>query len=399
MSVSPFFAFRQVLIAADLIFILVSLSALVSLVRDGGFRPRGFELLLAGYLLAVLLSAVFSEDPSVSAPRVLKVAYLVAVGFLTRYLLSERARLETAISAWLIGAAVTAAAALAGVAIFYAGVSEPGSNPFLRHYGSLPPGGYPRVAAFFLNVNMLCNFLLVSATLTWYRWRTRPGIRRYPLLLAAIGIAALFTFSTGVGGLVLILALLLVHLPPAGIALRPAIRRATLAIGLLVAVATLAAAASAPPVATDLLSPSMRWSTWCGALETFGRHPVLGQGPGLPVANVPFQVPSGRVIRFTDGHNVALNVAAQSGAVGALSLAALLAYVGGTALRRLRSESGGALFDLNAALVIAMTGAWAFHGLTGSFEDTRHLWVLIGLTVAAASIDRSRGERSATKAS
>lgn len=383
MSVTPILALWQVLIAADLIFVLLSLPAIVVLVRNRTFRPRMFELLLGGYLLAIVLATVFSEDQRASAPRVLKVAYLIAVAFLTRYLLLDRRRLETALSAWLFGAALTATASIGGVVLFYAGFNEVVSNPFLRHYGSLPPGEYPRVAAFFLNVNMLCNYLLVSTALAWYRWRTQPGMNRYPLLLAALCFAALFTFSTGLGGLVLMLALLLILLPPAEIVLRPASQRIVLAIGVLVAAAALVAASSAPQL-TGEHQPSMRWLTWHSAWETSAQYPLLGQGPGLAPADVPFQVPSGRIIQFQDAHNVALNVAAQSGAVGVLSLFALLIYVGGGAIRHARSASNS-MSDLSTALAIAMAGAWLYHGLTGSWEDTRHLWVLIGLAVAAFS--------------
>jgi hypothetical protein len=78
---------------------------------------------------------------------------------------------------------------------------------------------------------------------------------------------------------------------------------------------------------------------------------------------------------------VLLNVAAQGGIV---SLAAFLAMALFVLRKSLRS--GPALEQtavVKTGLGIALAVALFYHGLTGSFEDARHLWVLMGLVVAA----------------
>ena len=42
------------------------------------------------------------------------------------------------------------------------------------------------------------------------------------------------------------------------------------------------------------------------------------------------------------------------------------------------------------ALSLTFLNAFLYQGLTGSFEDTRHLWVLLGLLIAAAHPQLSR---------
>jgi hypothetical protein len=45
---------------------------------------------------------------------------------------------------------------------------------------------------------------------------------------------------------------------------------------------------------------------------------------------------------------------------------------------------------LIAALGAALCGALLFQGLTGAFEDTRHIWVLMGMMAAACDMEQGR---------
>jgi hypothetical protein len=49
--------------------------------------------------------------------------------------------------------------------------------------------------------------------------------------------------------------------------------------------------------------------------------------------------------------------------------------------------SDSAVGTIRVGLAIAFVSAFLFEGLTGSFEDTRHLWILMGLILAVRQID------------
>jgi O-antigen ligase len=86
---------------------------------------------------------------------------------------------------------------------------------------------------------------------------------------------------------------------------------------------------------------------------------------------------------MTDAHNVFLNFAAQTGLVG---LAAMLAIVLHVARRTfpLRLQGFGAV---RVMLGLTWLNAFVYQGLTGSYEDARHLWLLLGLLIAAERLE------------
>ena len=90
--------------------------------------------------------------------------------------------------------------------------------------------------------------------------------------------------------------------------------------------------------------------------------------------------PSGQMQLLTDAHNVVLSVAAQSGIFGVVPLVLICIAV-------IRRSLPFDLTDVNmlrTALGIAFFSAFLVQGLVGSFEDARHLWVLIGLVLSPA---------------
>jgi O-antigen ligase len=119
---------------------------------------------------------------------------------------------------------------------------------------------------------------------------------------------------------------------------------------------------------------------WRSAFATFFAHPLVGQGLGTPVASHRFVTLSGQEQHLRDAHNVWLNLAGQG---GILTLAAFAALVASIARRCVahwgRSEPTAVV---QTGLGLSLLGAFVYHGLTGSFEDARHLWVLAGLVVA-----------------
>ena len=131
------------------------------------------------------------------------------------------------------------------------------------------------------------------------------------------------------------------------------------------------------------VAPSHRLLAWGGAIETFAHHPIHGRGIGLGVAEVYVHTPSGTDELLTDAHNMFLNIAGQAGLAGLVpSLLICIAVV----WRSLPFD----LTDANTmrtALGIAFVAAFLIQGLVGSFEDARHMWVLVGLIMASSSAE------------
>lgn len=88
---------------------------------------------------------------------------------------------------------------------------------------------------------------------------------------------------------------------------------------------------------------------------------------------------------LTDAHNVFLSVAAQAGLFG---IACFTALVGSAVRSGFRSEPNGSeASSIRKALSIAFVSGLILQGLVGSFEDARHLWVLLGLIIASTKIE------------
>ncbi len=151
--------------------------------------------------------------------------------------------------------------------------------------------------------------------------------------------------------------------------------RGAIAVGLVLAVLSVGMILVARgSLMEGIVKPSVRVLLWKEALREWAAHPITGAGPGANSIGVSYRVASGAMRHSTDAHNVWLSVASQTGVLGLAALLSLILY----SLRRAPSRLPG----LRDALRIAVVGAWLIHGLSGSFEDTRHLWVLLGMLAA-----------------
>lgn len=75
-----------------------------------------------------------------------------------------------------------------------------------------------------------------------------------------------------------------------------------------------------------------------------------------------------------DAHQLWLNIAAQQGLVGLIAILFLTVWFFRKSLPLNINE-----FPLKTALGLGFIGTFIYQGLGGSFEDARHVWVLIGL--------------------
>ena len=334
------------------------------------------------YAVAATLSTTFSVDPSQSSVKLAGKFMLVGIAFLTFNIVTSFDVLKRVLQAWLLGAGVVLFCSLVGIVLFYAGLRDASQNIVVHpSYGSLPPGNFPRIEGFFSYPAMLCNFLAV----TWmFSLALKSDWLRTPvfwIFAAALFIVDAFTLTPGLGGIFLVSGIF------AKEKLRQGTGRLVFVSGILIAAAFLVITTvtlfSGPRFA-QTIEPSARVHAWQTALETFRGNPVLGRGVGMPIANAEFTDPSGSTRLLTDAHNTYLSVLAETGLLGFLTFLGIVCFVTLTLFRwKPESESHK---TVRLCLLLAMLDAFFYQSLTGSYEDTRHLWVLFGLLVVVSRL-------------
>lgn len=366
-------------LAADVLFVATAgVLAIGVATRRETLAWSHWHTAAAVFVAVGFASAVVSEDPRATALRAAGTGYLAALGLLgAHYGRDERMR-KPIVLAWIAGAVATLGASFAGVALFAIGHTD---NRFLYGFGSLPAGSYPRVQGLFVNANMLCTYLAASVFLIMAAGRAGLLERRItrPLTGAVIAVAVL-TLSPGLGGLALALSLWWSANAEASAARR--IRFAGAATSILFVLATLGSPTML--LRDDLpgidFKPSSRVMAWEDAALTFAAHPLLGAGPGADVAHVDYVNASRGSELLTDAHNTWLSVLGQYGLLGFAAFAMIIAML----VARMR-------FPLTltterpwrTGCELALVAALLYPSLSGSFEDTRHIWLLLGLTYAA----------------
>jgi len=381
------------ILLTDILFLLSGMLWIVSiLLRQRRIIWLNFYWMLGAYLLAMLASALFSVDRLSSLKRFPQEAYLICLAVLAVNIIGSVADLRQFINAWLFGTSLAVAIGLVTIAIFYLVPNSPWLEYLTYHYGSVPVGNYPRLTAGFVSASMFCNYLNVGLVLVLLasseRWLS---LQLSSVFFLVIVLAAIFTFSIGLGGLSLAVGLFSWFCLP----LQRRTKLAVLSLGYLGSVFFLVTSAFAlapypgaqilwtiPVVHLDLM-PSARMLVWNDAIATFLSHPLTGIGLGMPVADVVFTNTDGTLSLLTDAHNSFLSVAAQNGIIGLAAFTYLVVVILMRWFFHLKSAPRNAI---PAALGIALACLFIYQGLTGSFEDSRHLWVLIGMFWAADRI-------------
>lgn len=393
--VRPFNAtlFGLVVPFTDFIFLGVALVWGIALLkRHTHFKFSWFYLPLGLYLAAMICSAVASYEPQRSVVKLLGEFYLLGLAVLTVNLVKSQDFLRQVMRVWMIVTAITVLLGILGVVLFYSGVRSGETNLVLSGYGSLPPANYPRIRALFDHPNMLCNYLNVSLMIVlvmsasgWLKSKLSQPLQ------VGIWLASLFTFSPGLGGLVLSLGLWTwTRLKRTQMRTWAAL---TLAAGVIAAIVFLAATTVSPvvrgtgpgyflPLIGKRVEPSSRVLTWQTAYETFRENPLLGKGVGLEVSKTDYLDASGRRQHLTDAHNLWLSIAAQEGVFGLCAFLSIVFFIC-RLLVKFPTDSEPRR-TIIIGLGIAFIGAVIYQGLSGSFEDARHLWVLMGLIVTAS---------------
>lgn len=374
-------------IPADIIFLLTFGFWFLSLLtKQARFRWHRFYWLLIFYFAAMLVSAVFSVNPRTSFIKLLGEIYLLSLPVLTFNLIESERDLRHALKVWLAATGFVIVVGLLTVFLFYFQRENWLLNYTLFSFGTLPPGNYPRVHLTFLNANMLCNYLSVSLMFTLI-FQKLGWINRkiFYILLAGILFCAAFTISPSLGGIGLSLG---VWLWLCFRKSKPFFARVNLAGGILAAVAFIFAVLIAPglhptapffvdvPLLEKRVAPSGRIMTWTASWKTFSENPFFGRGVGQDACDVRYFDLTERLQTLTDAHNVFLNVAAQTGVFGLLAISLLIFYVTRKTFPLAFDETNRSVFRIGFGL--AFISAFFYQGIAGSYEDARHLWVLIG---------------------
>jgi putative inorganic carbon (hco3(-)) transporter len=373
------------LTVADVLFVGVLLVGVI-VIASGAMQLKASSLYIwiLAYVAVAGVSAALGDSPSTSATRFPIEIYMVLLAIVSFNAITSAKALRRVLIAWMIGTAATVGAGLFAVALFYSRLRPSWRSGVLDGYGSLPPGNYPRVHGLFLNMNMCCDYLIVSFVLLllcrklgWIK------VRAFAVLMIGICITAGFTVSPGLGGLLL----------AAGVWFwrqgnrQSAIRGASLAAGIIGAFAFFVVSTISPinsggsawriPVVNRTLQPSSRVLCWGEAYKIWIAHPLLGRGTGLEVPCPPYRDASGETEHLLDAHNVYLNTLATKGALGLVGLLGIVASILWPLGHNVPANRD--LLEICVALRIAVISAFLYGGLSGSFEHTRHLWVLVGL--------------------
>ncbi len=399
----------QRLAPTDLLFpAVVILWLLAVLFGQLRFKWHKFYLVLGAYLAAMLVSAMFSVDPRTSFIKLIGETYLIGLAVLAFNLVDDEKDLRPVFYAWLCGAAFPVVIAFLTLIFFYLQPGHPLLEYTTYHYGAVPVGNYPRLSSTFISASMFCNYLNVCLMILFIARECRwIGKTLFYIFLTAILICSIFTISAGLGGIFLSIGIWTWALLRDKKPLTALLSHLALAGGIAIAVLFLALNLFAlqntggettylykVPGTNTELQPSSRMLVWSDAVKTFSEDPLTGKGLGQAVSHVVYRNTDGSHSLLTDAHNIFLSVAAQCGLVGLVTILALAGYILWMGIKGSKGSREKALGQNTNSFILpglglAFLSAFVYQGLTGSFEDARHLWVLIGIIAAVGAGGRA----------
>ena len=379
----------KALTATDLVFpFLLLASGVAFILRERTFVWRPIYWFFASYIAAFVVASLFAPDRYLAFIKTSATTYLVMIAVIAIELVNTSERIKAAMLTLLAASAIPVLVGLATLVLFYL-IPDSSLLPHLTyHYGAVPVGNYPRLSSSFVSASMFCNYLNVVLMLVLIA-RAKGWIVPHLSVMwaASITICALFTISSGSGAFFVALGLWIWFSRPAATFSRLALFLG-IAVGLLFFVSSFVALqrhATAPysfqiPIVGIEAYPSPRLMVWTEATNNFINNFLVGSGPGTPSAAVMFQNSEGTHSLLTDAHNTYLSIATQTGIPGSFAVLALTIYLLKIGLRR-------SISTLRYGLGAAFFTAFVVQGFTSSFEDARHLWLLIGLLVAALRLE------------
>lgn len=356
------------------VFLAVTALFAMSVFSGGsGVRPGKIYFFILAYLIFIAVSVVFSGSPGVSAVKAAGIAYLGGLALISFNSVGSEKMVRQTVIAWIAATVVVSSFSVFVLIFFYIDRDLSLVRYGLSHYGTFPKGNYPRIQSLFANPNMLAHYLGIGWVMLLLAVRREWIGRNAGLAVGGlIAAAALFTLSPGIGAFFLCTGLWMLIEGAGGF-------RKIVAIGM-IAIAMFFAAVTAVKFDGDfwpVSEPSARVLTWSSAASNFASHPLTGKGVGTFAADTAYGSQ-----RLRDAHNIFLNVAAESGIGAVAALTAFGIWLTFSGLRVRDGDKERAI--AGKGLAIAFAGAFFYQGLTGSFEDARHIWVLAGILGAVS---------------
>jgi hypothetical protein len=354
-----------------------------SVVLRGRLRePDTFQ---KAYFLLVVWSGLtfyWSIDGAASVGGFLTYTQLLVMVFILWDVCDSEGAIETALQAYVLGAYI------ASLSIVLEFLSAPNAK-FPEH---------ERLRGLGTEVDGIALIVAIAVPAAWYlaagptRIGRTPGRRVLNFVYVPVGLFAVAI--TGTRGATLALV-------PAAVFVFWSLRRASpsqrlAALGTLVAavlvlvvyaprgpLARIETATSATELGGEGSALSGRWSIWVESTNAFLERPLYGVGVDAHRAAVSGALDDVRVFRPTEkeAHNTYLSVLVETGIVGFLILAILIA----TVVNRIRSLSGWRAWYWSAQVSVLAIGAMSL-----SLEESKSIWIFLSLSVATAAVAGSR---------
>jgi O-antigen ligase len=350
---------------ADAVLALVAGLAIATGQVDLRRVPGAIVALLAALVALNVVSLSGTEDLP-SALRFMAITlYLVVLAVWLASHLRTRDRMRVVIRAYVAGAVVTSALAVAALFVAYPGHELLGSD---------------RAQGFSKDPNVFAPFLIPAALIA-FEETLRPrllGVRRpvAALLFAVLVLGIVFAYSRAawLNLAVALAAMLLVLSLRAGAA-----RAAVTALAVVAVVAGFAGAAVALTGSGAFLQERAR-------LQTYDTERFSAQASGVELGlGHAFGIGPGQFdrVQVVSAHSLYVRVLAEQGVLGLATLTALLA---GTLLLAIRNALDGR--DAHGVGSAVLLGAWCGLLANSAFIDTlhwRHLWLVAALIWCARS--------------
>lgn len=364
---------------SDFIFVFVLGFWLVSL-TEKTFKKDSSFVFLGLYFLAMLISLFFSDSLARSLIKIIGEAYLLLIPVLTVNLIESEEDFKKAIIAFISGSIIPVSLGIASIFLFYFDNQNPLLSFTTYSYGSAPVGYYPRIRSSFLTPSLLFNYLsLIFAILLIAKDNLLISRKTRLLFLFLILVVCTFTFSSGFGGLILTIGFW-IYLNQK----RSLLKKLTFFLSSLIAVLLYlmnffafhvhSTATFSYKILGLEFFPSARLLVWIDSTKTFLKSPFFGNGVGTDSCRVLFENTDGSFSLLTDAHNLFLSIATQTGIFGVLAILLII-------IRVLKICFSSKHENYKYAFGIGFVSTFIYQGLTSAFEDSRHLWLLIGLVL------------------
>ncbi|UCH32937.1 MAG: O-antigen ligase family protein [Armatimonadota bacterium] len=366
---------------SDALLVVVTLRWLLAVLYRRGRIARS-ELYAPAALFYVLLLPSFfvTFDLGLSLRQAFSILMMLLTAVVVANLLRGPGRLMGAATALLVGSAIMSLLGFAQLLVWM----RYHVSPFQPNVDVVRLGGitFLRLTATYFDPNYFALYLIAPIVLGLFVALESGASRRYKTFawLVVLADLALFVMTFSRGGWLTLLAFMGVY-----VLLRARARPRGAWVAMLVAVIIAAPLVAGVLVGINPTSVVHRLSLLQLGAEVMTEHPLTGAGLGT------FRhLPENRLAR--PSHSTYLQIGADAGVIALLGFLCLALVVAVNAIRALRVARS----EPTRAILLGTIYALGCLALQGSLLDAliaKYLWILVGMSSAAAAVARS--ERAA----